>query len=99
MPKCKKELFKPEDKLPHYATACEKAEPKNKKSKELIKLGISPAQLKELIRICNAAVGFAEERGLGDLEDMAESWKKGFKIVLKTHKKEGECPKKKTNLE
>ncbi len=44
MPKGKKELFKPEDKLPHYATACEKAEPKNKKSKELIKLGTSPAK-------------------------------------------------------
>ncbi len=63
--------------------------PKCKKSKELIKIGVSPAQLGDLIRICNAAMGFAEERGLGDLEDMAESWKKGFKIVLKTHKKEG----------
>lgn len=63
--------------------------PKCKKSKELIKIGVSPAQLGDLIRICNAAMGFAEERGLGDLEDMAETWKKSFEIVLKTHKKEG----------
>lgn len=56
--------------------------PKTKISKKLIKVGFTPTQLKELIRICNAAMGFAEERGLGDLEDMAETWKESFKIVL-----------------
>lgn len=61
--------------------------PKAKINKELIKVGFTPTQLKDLTRICNAAIGFAEERGLGDLEDLAKTWKKSFKIVLDEHKK------------
>lgn len=63
--------------------------PKTKISKKLIKVGFTPTQLKDLTRICNAAIGFAEERGLGDLEDLAETWKKSFKKLLAIHKKEG----------
>ena len=72
--------------------------PKCKKSKDLIKIGVSPAQLKDLIGICHAAVGFAEERGLGDLEDMAETWKESFEILVATHKKEGSMPKDEKEL-
>ena len=61
---------------------------KSKISKGLIQIGFRPEELNDLSRICNAAIGFAEERGLGDLEDMAELWKKNFKTVLVTHKKE-----------
>jgi hypothetical protein len=60
--------------------------PKTKISAGLIKVGFMKEELKDLTRICNAAIGFAEERGLGDL---AELWKKNFKTILKTHKKEG----------
>ncbi len=63
--------------------------PKSKISNKLIKVGFTPTQLKDLARICNAAIGFAEERGLGDLEDLAETWKKSFKKLLTIHKKEG----------
>jgi hypothetical protein len=62
--------------------------PKTKISEGLIKVGFMEEELKDLTRICNAAIGFAEERGLGDLEDKTELWKKNFKTILKTHKKE-----------
>lgn len=57
-------------------------------SKGLIKIGFRKEELKDLTRICNAAIGFSEERGLGNLEDLAELWKKNIKTILKTHKKE-----------
>lgn len=63
--------------------------PKTKISKGLIKIGFIKKELEDLTRICNAAIGFAEERGLGDLEDMAELWKKNFKTILEVNKKEG----------
>jgi len=63
--------------------------PKSKISKGLIKIGFKIQELKDMDRICNAAIGFSEERGLGDLEDLATLWRKNFKTVLRTHKKEG----------
>lgn len=60
--------------------------PKSKISKGLIKVGFLPEELADLDRICNAAIGFSEGRGLGDLEDKAKLWKRNFKTVLKTHK-------------
>jgi len=61
--------------------------PKSKISEGLIKVGFRPEELKDLDRICNAAIGFAEERGLADLEDKAELWKKNFKTILNNFKK------------
>jgi len=63
--------------------------PKSKISEGLIKVGFRAEELKDLDRICNAAIGFAEERGLGDLEDKAALWKKNFKTILNNYKKEG----------
>ena len=63
--------------------------PITKISAGLIKIGFREEELKDLQRICNAAIGFAEERGLGDLEDKAEVWKRNFKTILRTHKKRG----------
>lgn len=54
---------------------------KSEISKGLIKIGFRREELDDLSRICNAAIGFAEERGLGDLEDKAELWKKNFKTI------------------
>lgn len=54
---------------------------KNKINKGLIKIGFRPEELDDLGRICDAAVGFSEERGLGDLEDKAKIWKKNFKLM------------------
>ena len=61
---------------------------KNKISKGLIKIGFKPEELNDLIRICDAAIGFAEERGIGDLEDKAEIWKKNFKTIKKVKNNE-----------
>lgn len=60
---------------------------KMKISKGLIKIGVRPEELDDLVRICRAAIGFAEERGIGDLEDKAETWKRNFKLILDTHTK------------
>lgn len=62
--------------------------PKSKISKGLIKIGFMESELKDLDRICRAALGFSEERGLGDLEDLANLWRRNFKTILRTHKKE-----------
>ena len=63
--------------------------PKCKISKDLIKIGFRKEELNDFDRIFRAAIGFAEERGLGDLEDLAELWRKNFKTILRVHKKEG----------
>ena len=54
---------------------------KIKISKGLIKIGFRPEEFDDLIRICNAAIGFAEERGLDELEDKADLWKRNFKTI------------------
>lgn len=59
---------------------------KSEISKGLIKIGFRPEELDDLSRICRAAMGFAEERGLGDLEDMAKTWEKNFKIIKDKNK-------------
>jgi len=59
-------------------------------SKGLIKIGFRPEEFEDLARIFDAAVGFAEERGIGDLEDKAKTWKRNFETVLKTHKENKE---------
>ncbi len=63
--------------------------PKTKISAGLIKIGFMESELKDFDRIFRAALGFSEERGLGDLEYLANLWRKNFKTILKTHKKEG----------
>lgn len=55
-------------------------------SKGLIKIGFRPEELDDLVRICQAAAGFAEERGVGELEDKAETWMKNFKLFKRTKK-------------
>ena len=56
-------------------------------SKDLIKVGFRPEELDGLVRICEAAAGFAEERGVRELEKIAETWRDNFKSIIKTSKK------------
>lgn len=59
---------------------------KDKISKGLIRIGFRREEFKDLIRICRMAARFAEEQGLGDLEDKAETWKRNFETMLSVNK-------------
>lgn len=57
---------------------------KTKISKGLIKIGFRPEELDDMVRICNAAKEFYEERSSKESYEKAEIWERNFKLFKRT---------------
>ena len=60
---------------------------KTKISKGLIKVGFRTEELDDLVKICDSAMGFYEERGSRESWEKAKTWRDNFKSIIKTSKK------------